>query len=66
MTSRTNQKGVCKFIGLVNYYCDMESKILHMLQPLTNFTPSSMEFKWIDIKHRLFNKIIRLCPVIFY
>ena len=45
MTSPTTQKGVLKFIDLVNYYSDMWGKHSHKLQNLTRLKTIQVKFK---------------------
>ena len=52
-----NQKQVCSFIGLVNYYRDMWAKRSHLLQTLTALTSKEVKFKWTHIKKNAFDDI---------
>ena len=57
MTPPTTQKGDRNFISLVNYYHNMLARCSHILDPLTNLTPSKVQFKWTQIRHKLFKGI---------
>ena len=52
-----NQKQVCSFIGLVNYYRDIWAKQSHLLQPLTILTSKKVKFKWTVVEQKSFNEI---------
>ena len=45
MNPLTPQKYLCQFIGVVNYYRNMWERGSQILAPLTNTTPSKVEFK---------------------
>ena len=48
----TYKKVVCKFIGLVNYYCDIWEIHLHMLVPVPKLTSNKVTFKWTEIEQK--------------
>ena len=50
-----NEKQVCSFIGLVNYYRDIWAKQSHLLQPLTALTSKKVKLKWTVVKHKVFD-----------
>ena len=53
-------KVVCKFIGLVNYYCGMWESHSHMLAPLTELTSSKVKSKWTESKQKVFEEFRRI------
>ena len=57
MTPPTNQKVVCKFIGLVNYYNGMWPKCSYVLQNLNKLKAVEVKFKWTDFEQKAFDKI---------
>ena len=57
MTPPKNQKQVCSFIGLVNYYRDIWTKRSLLLQPLTALTSKKVKFKWKVVKQKVFGEI---------
>ena len=56
----TSRKEVQKFIGVVNYYCDMWPMRSHTLVPLTILTSIKHEFQWKQVKQDAFDKIKRI------
>ena len=52
-----NQKQVCSFIVLVNYYMDTWAKQSHLLQPLTVLTSNKVNFKWTVVEQKSFDEI---------
>ena len=52
-----NQKQLCSFIGLVNYYMDIWVKQSHLLQPLTVLTSNKVKLKWTVVEHKVFDEI---------
>ena len=46
----TSQKGVLKFIGLVNYYCGMWESQSNTLAPLSKLTSIKVKFKWAEVE----------------
>ena len=57
MTPSTSQKGLHKFIVIVNYYCDMQAKNYHMLQNLTRLTSKNIKFKQTYVEQKVFYKV---------
>ena len=55
-----NKKEVHALIGLVNYYRDMWTRRLNLIQPLTALTSNKVKFKLIDAKQHTFDKIKQL------
>ena len=52
-----NQKQVCSFIDLVDYYRDMWEKRSHLLRPLTALTSKKVKLKWTFVEQKTFNEI---------
>jgi Reverse transcriptase (RNA-dependent DNA polymerase) len=42
----TTRKQLRRFIGMVNYYCDMWPLRSHLLAPLSLLTPAKVKWKW--------------------
>ena len=57
MTPPNNTKEVCSFIGIVNYYKDMWSRLSYLLHPLTALTSNKVKFKWTEVEKRAFDDI---------
>ena len=57
MESTTTQKEVCKFIGLVNHYCDIRERKFHTLQPLTSLISRKAKFKLENNKQKAFEEV---------
>ena len=57
MAPPTSQKGVRKFIGVINYYRVMWPRRSHTLACLTKLTSINRKFKWTQVKQDAFNKI---------
>ena len=53
------KKKVCAFIGIVNYYMDMQARRPHLLHPLTALTSNQAKFKWTDMEQKVFDDIKR-------
>ena len=49
MMPQNSQKGVFKFIELVNYYLYTWANISHTLQPLTRLVAKNMKSKWTEL-----------------
>ena len=60
MTTPTTQKGINKFIGLVNYYCDIWARLTHTIEPLTNLIYNKVRFKWNEVKQKVFKEIMQI------
>ena len=56
MKPPTYQKEVRKFIGVVNYYCNMWPRMSHMLAPLTRITSNKSKFEWIKVEQDALGK----------
>ena len=56
----TPQNGVCKFIGLLNYYCNVWEIHSHILAPLTQLNSSKFKFKHTEFKQKVFEEIKRI------
>ena len=48
---------VREFIGLINYYRDIQTKHSHLLQPITTLPPDKVTLKWAYIEQNLFEDI---------
>ena len=59
MNPPTPLKLVRKFIGVVNYYCDMWPRWSHMLAYLTKLTSIKSKFKWTNVERYAFDEIKR-------
>ena len=57
ITPPIDQKQVCSFIGLVNYYMDIWGKRSYLLQLLTALTSNKVKFKWTPVEQNTFNEI---------
>ena len=57
MKPPTSQTEVRKFIGVINYYCNMWTRQSHMLAPLTRLTYIKINFKWTNIEQDSFDRI---------
>ena len=57
MTPTNSQKQVRAFIGLVKYYRYMWAIHSHLLQLLTALTSNKVNFKLIDVEHKVFDYI---------
>ena len=57
MTPPKNTKEVREFIGIVNYYRDIQDRQSHILHPLTELTPPNVKFKWTDVGQKAFDDI---------
>ena len=57
MTLTTSQKGLCKFISVVNCHLDLWSRYSHMLEPLSNLMPNRAKFKCTYDEHEAFEEI---------
>ena len=67
MTPSTSRKGFHKFIGLVNYYCNISEIISHKSVTLTKLMYNKVKSKWTEVEQNQFpNKLIGLRPVLFY
>ena len=53
MNPPTPRKQLQKFIGLINYYCDMWPRGPHKLEPLTKLTSIKKKFKWKKLNKML-------------
>ena len=51
ITPLNKWKRCLKFIGLVDYYCDMWETNSHTLEPLTKLTSNKVIFKWTEVEH---------------
>ena len=60
MKSPTTQKELRKFIGVVNYYCNMWPRWSHTLAPLTKLTSIQRKFKWTNVEQYAFEEIKRI------
>ena len=49
MNLMASHKEVRQFIGLLNYYGDMQAGGSHTLVPLTKIIPSKVKYKWTKI-----------------
>ena len=47
------------FMGIVQYYRDMWTKLSHLLHPLTALTPHKVRFKRTDLEQKAFDDIKR-------
>ena len=56
----TSQKGVRKFICVINYYCNMWLRRSHMLTSLTRLTSIKWKFKCTQVEQDAFDKIKRI------
>ena len=56
----TSQKEVRKFIGVINYYCDMWPTRSHKLAPLTMLTSITRKFKRTQVEQDGFDEIKRI------
>ena len=59
MSPPTSREEVHKFLGLVNYYFNMQEKISHRSEILTNLTFSNVNDKCTDIKLKTLKEIKR-------
>ena len=50
---------MCAFIGIVNYYRDMWSRLSHLLHPLTALESNKVKLKWTDLEQKAFDYIKR-------
>ena len=57
MDPQKNNKGVVKFIGLINCYRYMWARWCHTLQQQTNFTSENVKFKWTSIERETSEEI---------
>ena len=57
MKPLTYRKEVRQFIGVLNYYRNMWSRLSHTLAPLTKITPSKVKFKWNKTKQDTFEEL---------
>ena len=57
MTPPSNNKEVCLFVCLVNYYRDMWYRRSRLLNPLTALTSPKVRFKWADVEQKTFDDI---------
>ena len=48
----TSKKGMNAIIEIVNYYQNMCTERLHILQPITRMTSKNVKFKWTDTKQK--------------
>ena len=60
MAPPTSQKEVQKFIGVINYYCDMYPIQSHTLATLTKLTSIKINFKWTQVRQDDFEEIKRI------
>ena len=52
-----NKKQLQRFLGMVNYYCDMWIQQSEVLVPLTHFISSNIKFEWTNVEQTAFDKI---------
>ena len=57
MESHTSWGKVHKFIGVINYQCNMCPKQSHTLAPLTKLLSIKRKFKWTKVEQDAFDKI---------
>ena len=56
----TTRKQLRKFIGMVNYYCDMWRKRSEVLEPLTDLTSTTTLWKWKGTHNKAFHTIKKI------
>jgi hypothetical protein len=56
----TTRKQLRRFIGMVNYYCDMWPLRSHLLAPLSSLTSAKVKWKWTTEHQEAFDKMKRL------
>ena len=57
MILKTNCKGVCKFIGLFNYYTDVWAGCSHVLELITALMYSEVKFNCAGDKQKVLKEI---------
>ena len=60
MVPPTSRKELQKFIGVINYYCDMWTRRSHTLAPLTKLMFIKRNFKWKKVEPDALNEIKRI------
>ena len=49
-----------RFLGMVNYYCDMWRKRSHVLAPLSSLVSKTVKFKWTEEHQKAFEEAKRM------
>jgi hypothetical protein len=60
MVPPTTRKKLRRFIGMVNYYCDMWVRRSELLAPLTSMTSKNVKFNWKDEHEKAFENIKKI------
>jgi hypothetical protein len=53
----TTRKQLRRFIGMVNYYCDMWPLRSHLLAPLSSLPSAKVKWKWTTEHQEAFDKM---------
>jgi RNase H-like domain found in reverse transcriptase len=56
----TNKRELCRFIGIINYYCDMWIRRSEVLAPLSKLTSKTAKWQWTDMEQKAFEMMKRV------